>query len=195
MDQILEANAMQGRIDELLDAASYNRDRMARLESERDEALARYEAVADALGYVNHADGQGGRDVADPDTIIAAFRALERCADELREALDEREADMHMRIRAGYDKTVADCWRAKVAEVERERDEARAEVLRTVRELNDSRTETEQAAATERAKIVLYLTGRQYAAHRGDDAARARAFDDAARAITRLDHHRDGGTP
>lgn len=29
----------------------------------------------------------------------------------LREALEEREGDMHLRIRAGYDKTVADSWR------------------------------------------------------------------------------------
>ena len=32
--------------------------------------------------------------------------------------LEEREADMHARIRAGYDATIADSWRAKVAEVE-----------------------------------------------------------------------------
>ena len=32
----------------------------------------------------------------------------------LRVQVDEREADMHMRIRAGYDKTVADAWRAEV---------------------------------------------------------------------------------
>jgi hypothetical protein len=41
---------------------------------------------------------------------------------------EETEHAMHLRIRAGYDKTIADSWRAKVAEVERERDEARAEV-------------------------------------------------------------------
>jgi regulator of replication initiation timing len=46
----------------------------------------------------------------------------------LRAKLDEREGDMHIRIRAGYDKTIADAWRARVAEAERERDEARAEV-------------------------------------------------------------------
>jgi hypothetical protein len=40
--------------------------------------------------------------------------------------LSESEYAMHARIRADYDKTVADAWRAKVAEVERERDEARA---------------------------------------------------------------------
>lgn len=33
----------------------------------------------------------------------------------LTKALDEREADMHARIRAGYDKAVADAWRAEVA--------------------------------------------------------------------------------
>lgn len=37
---------------------------------------------------------------------------------ELEAALNEREADMHVRIRQGYDKTIADCWRAKVAELE-----------------------------------------------------------------------------
>ena len=33
----------------------------------------------------------------------------------LRALVDEREGDMHARIRAGYDKTVADAWRAEVA--------------------------------------------------------------------------------
>lgn len=43
---------------------------------------------------------------------------------------EETEHAMHLRIRAGYDKTIADSWRAKVAEVARERDEARAEIQR-----------------------------------------------------------------
>ena len=50
--------------------------------------------------------------------------------DEFRERLEEREADMHTRIRAGYDATIADSWRAAHAKVEAERDEARAEVER-----------------------------------------------------------------
>ena len=37
---------------------------------------------------------------------------------ELEARLEERDCDMHARIRANYDKTVADCWRAKVAELE-----------------------------------------------------------------------------
>ena len=40
---------------------------------------------------------------------------------------EETEHQMHLRIRAGYDAAIADSWRAKVAEVERERDAARAE--------------------------------------------------------------------
>ncbi len=53
----------------------------------------------------------------------------------LTKALDEREADMHMRIRAGYDKTVADAWRAEVAK----RD---AEIARLTAELAAARAVT-----------------------------------------------------
>jgi hypothetical protein len=49
--------------------------------------------------------------------FIAAARtgwpeALDR-VEALERQLEEREADMHMRIRLGYDKTVADAWRAE----------------------------------------------------------------------------------
>lgn len=55
---------------------------------------------------------------------------LDRIDDALAEPSEQEETEhaMHMRIRAGYDKTIADSWRAKVAEVEKERDEARAEI-------------------------------------------------------------------
>ena len=53
----------------------------------------------------------------------------------LTKALDEREADMHMRIRAGYDKTVADAWRAEVEK----RD---AEIARLTAELGAARAVT-----------------------------------------------------
>lgn len=56
--------------------------------------------------------------------LLAEVRAL-------RGKLDEREGDMHLRIRAGYDKTVADSWRREVARVEKERDELRAEREKT----------------------------------------------------------------
>ena len=44
----------------------------------------------------------------------------------LRALVDEREADMHARIRAGYDKTVADAWRAEVAKRDAEIADLRA---------------------------------------------------------------------
>lgn len=59
-----------------------------------------------------------------PACIICERDALKARAAELEEALEEREADMHLRIRAGYDKTVADAWRAEVAKVTAERDDA-----------------------------------------------------------------------
>ncbi len=43
--------------------------------------------------------------------LAAALRAAHEENARLREALEEREGDMHLRIRAGYDKTVADSWR------------------------------------------------------------------------------------
>lgn len=55
--------------------------------------------------------------------LIAEVRALLAAA-------EERDCDMHARIRLGYDATIADAWRAKVAKVEVERDDARAEVER-----------------------------------------------------------------
>lgn len=51
--------------------------------------------------------------------LIAEVRAL-------RAAAEEREADMHARIRAGYDKTVADAWRAEVAKRDAEIADLRA---------------------------------------------------------------------
>ena len=47
----------------------------------------------------------------------------------LKKAAEETEHSMHLRVRAGYDKAIADSWRAKVADVERERDEARADAV------------------------------------------------------------------
>jgi len=54
---------------------------------------------------------------------------LERKVEELEAALEETEHDMHMRIRASYDKTIADSWKAALAKVEAERD-ALAEKLK-----------------------------------------------------------------
>jgi hypothetical protein len=67
------------------------------------------------------------------DTLFCC-RGLTNLLDRIDEALaqpseqEETEHAMHLRIRAGYDKTIADSWRAKVAEIEKERDQARAEI-------------------------------------------------------------------
>lgn len=56
-----------------------------------------------------------------PDAVAALHNAAPAIADlcreveALRAAAEEREGDMHMRIRAGYDKTIADAWRAEVS--------------------------------------------------------------------------------
>lgn len=61
-------------------------------------------------------------------TLLERAAAAERERDEARAALEESEHAMHMRIRAGYDQTVTDSWRAALAKVEAERDEARAQL-------------------------------------------------------------------
>lgn len=53
----------------------------------------------------------------------------------LRAALEETEHAMHLRIRAGYDKTIADAWRAKVAEVEEQRNANAREIERLRKQL------------------------------------------------------------
>lgn len=58
----------------------------------------------------------------------AELRDLFRRLAELEGAVEEREADMHMRIRADYDRTVADSWRAANARVTAERDQALARI-------------------------------------------------------------------
>jgi hypothetical protein len=62
----------------------------------------------------------------DYEPLCQERNALQAEVERLRVALDEREGDVHLRVRAGYDKAVADAWRAKVAEIERERDDAQA---------------------------------------------------------------------
>jgi len=68
--------------------------------------------------------------VTQPATRLSLAMAEDLLAalNEAREALEEQEADMHARIRAGYDRTVADAWRKKVEEVENERNARAREV-------------------------------------------------------------------
>ena len=60
----------------------------------------------------------------------ALLQFLDRIDAALAEPVEPSESEyaMHARIRADYDKTVADSWRAHSAKLESERDEARAEV-------------------------------------------------------------------
>jgi hypothetical protein len=67
--------------------------------------------------------------------VSTDLRALLAEIDRLKTALDEKEADMHLRIRQGYDKTVADSWRSHCARIEQERDAARVQVERLTDDL------------------------------------------------------------
>ena len=90
-------------------------------------------ALEDATGL--YIWSSGGGEYAHPDLATGMFIAeapklIERLVAEvrwLRDALEEKEVDMHLRIRRGYDKTVSDAWKAWAAKIEKERDEARAE--------------------------------------------------------------------
>jgi len=90
-------------------------------------------ALEDAKGL--YIWSSGGGEYAHPDLATGMFIAeapklIERLVAEvrwLRDALEEKEVDMHLRIRRGYDKTVSDAWRAWAAKIEKERDEARVE--------------------------------------------------------------------
>jgi hypothetical protein len=113
-------------------------------ERERDEALAqvaRREREHEAL----------------LETAQKALAHVEAERDEARAAQEESEHQMHLRIRSGYDKTIADSWRAKVAEVERERDELKAR-------LDHAEADAEQAihneAFMERQRIVAWIRAR-----------------------------------
>lgn len=55
----------------------------------------------------------------------------------LRKQLEEREADMHRRIRAGYDRTIADSWRAELARKDAEIERLTAELDRLRHENGD----------------------------------------------------------
>lgn len=113
-------------------------------ERERDEALAqvaRRDREHEALS----------------ETAQKALAHVEAERDKARAAQEESEHQMHLRIRSGYDKTIADSWRAKVAEVERERDELKAR-------LDHAEADAEQAihneAFMERQRIVAWIRAR-----------------------------------
>lgn len=64
--------------------------------------------------FANHVDDVMCGDRSD----VGAFRSFVVRNPNVLELLRERERDVHMRVRLGYDKTVADSWRARVEELE-----------------------------------------------------------------------------
>ena len=85
------------------------REEYDQLRRERDAQWADLERIASLCGRT-----------ADEHPLQAVARVV-RERDEARAALEETEHQMHLRIRAGYDKTIADSWRKKVEEVEDQR--------------------------------------------------------------------------
>ena len=66
--------------------ASDSDDRLAvkRLTAEVERLTAWQVAVADGLGYLNCGEGQGGYEIADPETVIGAWREQEREVERLK---------------------------------------------------------------------------------------------------------------
>ena len=111
---------------------------------ERDNATLRARRACQLLIEEVGADGPANVDgVAERAAVL--IRELRDQVSDLQAAAEESEHQIHLRVRAGYDATIADCWRAKVAEVEAERDVARAKVSRRERE-HDALVETAQKA-------------------------------------------------
>lgn len=101
--------------------------RLIEVVRERDQACDD-RARAEVEGLREKASATRGWQTADE--MHLTVRDLKAEVERLTALTDESEHQMHLRIRAGYDKTVADAWRAALAKMERERDEARAEVER-----------------------------------------------------------------
>lgn len=115
---------------DLADQSAYEQGtahrRMGEAQRSRDDAAGRARRACQTLVAEIGADGP-----ADVDSVAeraaATIRDLRDQVADLLAAQEESEHSMHLRVRAGYDKTIADCWRAKVAEVE-----AEVEMLRGV---------------------------------------------------------------
>jgi len=113
-------------------------------------------------------------DCAREDCACEAERArMERDAALVR--LEEREHDMHLRVRAGYDKTIADTWRAEVAKVTARAEKAERD-LAYVNSLNE-------ATRDQIAAVIISEADRAEKAERERDEARAELVADSKRAL------------
>lgn len=63
--------------------------------------------------FANHVDDVMSGDRSD----VGAFRSFVARNPNVLELLREREHDVHMRVRLGYDKCVADAWLTRVSEL------------------------------------------------------------------------------
>lgn len=111
----------------ILDASGdkwWSAELLARTERERDEALSRARRACQTLVAETGSDGPVDVDTAAERAAVLIRELRDQVAD-LTAAQEESEHQMHMRIRSGYDKTIADSWRAALAKVERERDALR----------------------------------------------------------------------
>lgn len=75
------------------------------------------------------------KDLAAPYDALIASQAEEIVR--LKEAIEEREGDIHLRVRAGYDTAIADTWRALVAEKDAEIAQLKAENAELRKETQD----------------------------------------------------------
>ena len=108
---------------------------------QRDEVTAQRDNAIDASK-----EGAWMARALDAERTLAACAAAlggvldyDHLVDEVRRLASEREESehrMHLRIRSGYDKTIADSWRAKVAEVERERDALKERIARMMESIS-----------------------------------------------------------
>jgi hypothetical protein len=118
---------------ELADRAAYEQGvaqrRMTEAQTARDNATFRSRRACQLLIEEVGADGPADVDEV-AERAAALIRELRDQVSDLQAEAEESEHQTHLRVRAGYDKTIADCWRAKVAEVEAERDGAKAEAER-----------------------------------------------------------------
>lgn len=94
-----EVERPRSRVIELSEA-----DERRKLDAEAEvERLRAWQyAVANGIGYCNHAEGQGGYEVADAETIVVAWKRRERLYDEAHEvAQAQREAcELYLRTKA-----------------------------------------------------------------------------------------------
>ena len=103
------------------------RERLALVEAERDAAEHRAESLYTDAKRWNEAMAELAEARQQADHLASQLALAMAWGAEVCGMLDETEHAMHMRVRGEYDRTIADSWRAKVAEVEQRAERAEAE--------------------------------------------------------------------